>query len=156
MSIIERNSRVTLFYRLGLTDDQLLEDNYDDEPMTITLGKGEMAEGLELALIGLKEGDEQTIDIGPDLAFGFVDETLFRALPRAEFDPQLELEPGLIIEFANEDGKTLPGTIISFDDYQVQIDLNHPLAGQTVRYSVKIVAVYNENDNDTIEPKTLH
>jgi FKBP-type peptidyl-prolyl cis-trans isomerase SlpA len=152
MSIIERNSRVTLFYRLGLTDDQLLEENFDDEPMTVTLGKGEMAEGLELALIGLIEGDEQTIDIGPDLAFGFVDETLFRALPRAEFDPQLELEPGLIIEFANDDGNTLPGTIISFDDDQVQIDLNHPLAGQTVRYSVKIVAV----DNDTTEPKTLH
>jgi FKBP-type peptidyl-prolyl cis-trans isomerase SlpA len=152
MSIIELNSRVTLFYRLGLTDDQLLEENFDDEPMTVTLGKGEMAEGLELALIGLNEGDEQTIDIGPDLAFGFVDETLFRALPRTEFDPQLELEHGLIIEFANEDGNTLPGTIISFDDDQVQIDLNHPLAGQTVRYSVKIVAV----DNDTLEPKTLH
>jgi FKBP-type peptidyl-prolyl cis-trans isomerase SlpA len=152
MKTIERNSRVTLFYRLGLTDDQLLEENFDDEPMTVTLGKGEMAEGLELALIGLIEGDEQTIDIGPDLAFGFVDETLFRALPRAEFDPQLELEPGLIIEFANEDGNTLPGTIISIDEDQVQIDLNHPLAGQTVRYSVKIVAV----DNDTTEPKTLH
>ena len=152
MSIIERNSRVTLFYRLGLTDDQLLEENFDDEPMMVTLGKGEMAEGLELALIGLNAGDEQTIDIGPDLAFGFVDETLFRALPRAEFDSQLELEPGLIIEFANQDGNTLPGTVISFDDDQVQVDLNHPLAGQTVRYSVKIVAV----DNDTTEPKTLH
>jgi len=152
MSMIERNSRVTLYYRLGLTDDQLLEDNFDDEPMTITLGQGEMAEGLELALVGLNEGDEQTIDIGPDLAFGFVDDTLFRALPRAEFDPQLELEPGLIIEFANEDGDTLPGTIVSYDDFQVQVDLNHPLAGQTVRYSVKIVAV----DNDSTEPKTVH
>jgi FKBP-type peptidyl-prolyl cis-trans isomerase SlpA len=152
MKQIERNSRVTLYYRLGLTDDHLLEDNFADAPMTVTLGKGEMAEGLELALLGLSEGDEQTIDIGPDLAFGFVDETLFRAFPRTEFDPDIELEPGLIIEFANEDGDTLPGTIISFDDHQVQVDLNHPLAGQTVRYSVKIVAV----DNDTTEPKTLH
>lgn len=152
MSMIERNSRVTLYYSIGLTDDQLLEENFGDEPMTVTLGRGEMAEGLELALIGLSAGDEQTIDIGPDLAFGFIDETLLRALPRAEFDPELELEPGLIIEFANEDGDTLPGTITSFDDNQVQVDLNHPLAGQTVRYSVKIVAV----DNEATEPKTLH
>ena len=85
MSMIERNSRVTLHYRLGLTDDQILEDNFDDEPMTIELGRDEMAEGLELALIGLCAGDEQTIDIGPDLAFGYIDETLFRALPRADF-----------------------------------------------------------------------
>jgi FKBP-type peptidyl-prolyl cis-trans isomerase SlpA len=111
-----------------------------------------MAEGLELALIGLQEGDEQTIDIGPDLAFGYVDETLFRALSRAEFDPDLELEPGLIIEFATEDGETLPGTILEHDEAEVRVDLNHPLAGQTVRYSVKIVAVEEAPE----EPKTLH
>lgn len=151
MSQIERNSRVTLHYRLGLTDDSVLEDNFDDDPMTVELGRGEMAEGLELALLGLREGEEQTIDIGPDLAFGYVDETLFRAIPRAEFDPELELEPGLIIEFATEEGETLPGTILDFDEHEVKVDLNHPLAGQTVRYSVRIVAV----DNDT-EPKTLH
>jgi len=143
MSLIERNSRVTLHYRLGSTDDRVLEDNFDEEPMTLDLGQGEMAEGLELALIGLRPGDEQTIDIGPDLAFGHVDETLFRALPRAEFDPGFELEPGLIIEFATETGDTLPGTIIDFDDEVVHIDLNHPLAGQTVRYSVRIIAVEN-------------
>lgn len=143
MSLIERNSRVTLYYRLGSTDDQVLEDNFDEEPMTVDLGRGAMAEGLELALIGLRPGDEQTIDIGPDLAFGHVDETLFRALPRAEFDSSFELEPGLIIEFATEAGDTLPGTIVDFDDKVVHIDLNHPLAGQTVRYSVQIVAVEN-------------
>ncbi|MDH3221310.1 MAG: FKBP-type peptidyl-prolyl cis-trans isomerase [Gammaproteobacteria bacterium] len=149
MSLIERNSRVTLHYRLGSTDDRVLEDNFDEEPMTVDLGQGAMAEGLELALIGLRPGDEQTIDIGPDLAFGHVDETLFRALPRAEFDPGFELEPGLIIEFATETGDTLPGTIIDFDDQVVHIDLNHPLAGQTVRYSVRIIAVENAD-------QTLH
>ena len=152
MSMIERNSRVTLFYRLGLTDDQVLEDNFDDQPMTVQLGQGEMAEGLELALIGLRVGDEQTIDIGPDLAFGHIDETLFRALPRAEFGPELELEPGLIIEFSNADGDTLPGTVLRFDDNEVHVDLNHPLAGQNVRYSVKIVAI----DNELAEPLILH
>jgi FKBP-type peptidyl-prolyl cis-trans isomerase SlpA len=152
MSAIERNSLVTLYYRIGLTDDQVLEDNFDDEPTTVQLGRGEMAEGLELALIGLKEGEDQTIDIGPDLAFGHVDETLFRAIARAEFDPDLELERGLIIEFTTEDDNTLPGTIIDFNESEVRIDLNHPLAGQTIRYSVKIVAVNNAPD----EPKTIH
>ena len=152
MSMIVRNSRVTLHYRIGLINGQVLEDNFDDEPITVQLGCGEMAEGLELALVGLQEGDEQTIDIGPDLAFGYVDETLFRALPRVEFDPDLELEPGLIIEFATEDGETLPGTILQHNEDEVRVDLNHPLAGQTVRYSVKIVAV----DNPPEEPKTLH
>ena len=151
MSQIERNSRVTIYYRLGLTNGDVLEDNFDDEPMTVQLGCGEMAEGLELALIGLREGQEDTIDIGPDLAFGYVDETLFRSIPRIEFDPELELEPGLIIEFATEDGETLPGTVLDFNEDEVRVDLNHPLAGQTVRYSVKVVAI-----DDDEAPQTLH
>ena len=151
MSAIERTSRVTFHYRLGLTSDEVFEDNFDEEPMTVDLGRGEMAEGLELALIGLNEGDEQTIDIGPDLAFGYPDETLMRIIPRAEFDPQFDLEVGLIIEFSTETGDTLPGTIVDFDDLAVTVDLNHPLAGQTIRYSVKIIAVEKPS-----EPETLH
>ncbi len=151
MSLIERNSLVTLYYRLGLTNGDVLEDNFDDDPMTVQLGRGEMAEGLELALIGLREGQEETIDIGPELAFGYVDETRFRAIPRIEFDPELELERGLIIEFTTEEGETLPGTILDFNDDEVRVDLNHPLAGQTVRYSVKVVSI--ENDET---PATLH
>ncbi len=151
MSQIERNSLVTIFYRLGLPNGDVLEDNFEDEPMTVQLGCGEMAEGLELALLGLREGEEETIDIGPDLAFGYIDETLFRSIPRIEFDPDLELEPGLIIEFATEEGETLPGTILDFNEDEVRVDLNHPLAGQTVRYSVRVVSI----DNDS-EPKTLH
>lgn len=152
MSAIERDSRVTLYYRLGLTDDQVFEDNFDEDPMTVTLGCGEMAEGLELALIGLKAGDEQTIDIGPDLAFGYIDDSLVRSIPRTEFDPGLDLEAGLIIEFSTDEGETLPGTIVDFDEQEVRVDLNHPLAGQTIRYSVKIIAV----DNEPGDSVTLH
>lgn len=150
MSQIERNSLVTLHYRLGLTNGDVLEDNFDEQPMTVRLGCGEMAEGLELALIGLGEGQEETIDIGPELAFGFIDETLFRSIPRVEFDPDIELEAGLIIEFATEDDKTLPGTILDFDEVEVRVDLNHPLAGRTVRYSVHIVSVDNDTRNKTV------
>ena len=157
MTQINSNSLVTLFHRLGLTDDSVLEDTFDDEPLTIRLGKGEMAEGLELSLIGLKPGDEQTIDIGPGLAFGFVDETLFRSLPRSSFDEELALEQGLIIEFTTDEGNTLPGTILEYDEVEVRIDLNHPLSGQTIRYRVKIVDVQNDDSSQPVAPpKVLH
>ena len=152
MSTIERNSLVTLYYRLGLTDGQVLEDNFDDEPTTIQLGRGEMAEGLELALIGLREGEDQTIDIGPDLAFGHIDETLFRAIARVEFDPDLELERALIIEFTTEDDKMLPGTIIDFNESEVRIDLNHPLAGKSLTFDIEVVEINDESSQPACEP----
>ena len=147
MSQINHTSLVTLHYRLGLTDDSILEDSFDDEPMTVQLGDGGIAKGLELSLLGLEPDDVQTVDIGPELAFGYADETLLRAMPRSEFDPDIELEEGLIIEFSTADGNTLPGTILRFDDQEVQVDLNHPLAGQTIRYSVKILEVVNVEEN---------
>ena len=144
---ISLNSIVTLHHRLGLTDGSVLEDSFEDEPLTVRLGRGELAEGLELALIGLSQDDEQTIDIGPDLAFGFPEEGMIHTLDRSEFDPQHELQEGLIIEFSTPTGDTLPGTILEFDDSSVKVDFNHPLAGLTVRYTVKIIHVDDSDDS---------
>lgn len=140
---INRYSKVTMHHQLGLTDGTVLEDTFEEEPMVIQLGTGELAEGLELALLELLEGDEQTIDINPDLAFGFVDETLFVDMARDEFDSDMELQAGLIIEFSTPNEDFVPGTIMSFDETTVKVDLNHPLAGQIVRYKVKIIAIEN-------------
>ncbi len=145
---ISRNSRVTLQHQLGLTDGTVLEDSFEGEPMTIQLGRGELAEGLELALIDLEDGDEQTIDIGPDLAFGYPDPEAIHELPRSEFREDAPLEPGVIMEFSLPNGETLPGTILEADDQRVRIDFNHPLAGETVRYRVRILSVE--------EPEELH
>ena len=143
MSKITRTSLVTLHHQLGFTDGTILEDTFDEEPLSYRLGSGEIADGLELGLLGLEEGDEQTLDIGPDLAFGFPDDNLVQSLERSEFDPQKPLQQGLIIEFSTPSGETLPGTILEFDDNTVKVDFNHPLAGHTVRYTVRVVKVDN-------------
>ena len=147
MSKITRNSTVTLYHQLGLTDGSLLEDTFNDEPMTFQLGSGELAEGLEFAIMGLEEGDEQTLDISPEMAFGFPDEDAIQTIDRDEFNPDMELQPGLIIEFSTPSGDSLPGTILDIGDDTVTVDFNHPLAGQTVRYTVKIVKVVNTDEH---------
>jgi len=140
---IHSHSRVTLHHQLGVPEGTILEDTFDAEPLVIQLGSGELAEGLEFALIDLAEGDEQTIDINPELAFGFVDETLIVDMERSEFDADIELQEGLILEFSTPNDDFVPGTILSFDEKIVKVDLNHPLAGQVIRYRVKIVSVDN-------------
>ena len=150
MSKIDRASLVTFYHRLGSSDGNIFENTFNDEPMTVQLGCGEMAEGLELALLGLDEGDEQTLDIGPDLALGLNDETLIRSVTRSEFDPEIEIQQGLIIEFSTAEGEVIPGTILEITDEEVQVDLNHPLAGQIVRYQVKIVEVINSLENQAL------
>lgn len=141
MKKITPNSIVTLHHQLGFTDGSLLEDTFDQEPLTFRLGSGELAEGLELSLMDLSEGEEQTLDIGPDLAFGFPDDAMIHTLQRDEFADDFVLEAGLIIEFSTPSGETLPGTIIEFDEQNVKVDFNHPLAGHVARYRVKILEI---------------
>ncbi len=152
MTKITRNSIVTLHHQLGFTDDTVLEDTFGEDPQTFRLGMGEMAEGLELSLVDLEPGDEQTLDISPELAFGFPDSDAIHSLDRADFNPDKELQIGLIIEFSTPNGETLPGTILEFDEAKVKVDFNHPFAGQTVRYRVKIIDV----EAPVLEPDSIN
>ena len=112
-------------------------------PVTVDVVSKPAVQRAELALLDLQEGDEQTLDIGPDLAFGHADENSVHSIKRSEFAADCELHPGLILEFSMPNGESLPGTILEFDDQMVKVDFNHPLAGQTVRFTVKIIKVEN-------------
>ncbi|MBV1873363.1 MAG: peptidylprolyl isomerase, partial [Gammaproteobacteria bacterium] len=73
--------------------------------------------------------------------FGEHQQANIQRMKRSQFDESLKLETGLMISFAQQDGKELPGTVASFDDEEVYIDFNHPLAGRALSFAVEILAV---------------
>ena len=134
-------STVTLHLSLTLKDGTVAESTFDDEPLTLTMGDGSLAEGLELGLYGLRPGDTQRLELYPEQAFGLRDPGKVHQLPRADFAAEIELEPGLVIGFNTPGGEELSGTILAFDDAMVEVDFNHPLAGRVVIFDVEIIAV---------------
>jgi len=138
---ISPGSTVTLNLSLALEDGTVAESTFDDEPMTLTMGDGSLAAGLELGLYGLRPGDTQRLELYPEQAFGLHDPGKVQQLPRADFAADLAMEPGSIIGFDTPGGEELSGTIITFDDVTVEVDFNHPLAGRVVIFDVEIIAV---------------
>ena len=134
-------STVTLHLSLTLEDGTVAESTFDDEPLTLIMGDGSLAEGLELGLYGLRPGDTQRLELYPEQAFGLRDPGKVHQLPRADFAAEMALEPGLIIGFTTPAGEELSGTIMSFDDDRVEVDFNHPLAGRVVVFDVEIIDV---------------
>jgi len=129
-------------YSIALEDGTVVESTYDHgEPLTFTMGDGSLVPGLELAVLGLKPGDQQSLNIDPDVAFGFPDENAIQTLKRSEFAPELQLKPGLVIEFETPSGLQVPGTIKQVQDDVVIVDFSHPLAGRSIIFNVKILAV---------------
>jgi FKBP-type peptidyl-prolyl cis-trans isomerase SlpA len=144
-------SQVTLHYRLSCHGEEIV-NTFADEPGTFHLGQGEIDARLEILLLGLNVGDHRIYELDPDAAFGSHDAGLVHELPRADFIGQLggevDLKPGLDIEFTLPNGQTMNGIILAADAGHVKVDFNHPLAGRPVVFEVKILAITTDNHAD--------
>ena len=140
---INMSSLVLMHYSIALSDGQVIESSFDDEPVEISMGHGDVSEGMELALYGLKEGDTQTLTLTAEQGFGLRDKNNINMMPLSDFPGELKPEIGNSYSFETPNGEEIPGTIIKIEDDQVEVDFNHPLSGQEIVFTVNILGVNN-------------
>ncbi len=141
MSEIAPGSRITMHLSLTLEDGTVAEDTFDGEPLEFTMGDGSLNEGLEMALYGLRAGDEQTVTMTPDQTFGFYDPENIHEVPLSDFPADARPEENQIIAFTTSSGDEVAGAIKKVSTDTVLVDFNHPLAGHDLLYRVKILKV---------------
>ncbi|MBR9885078.1 MAG: peptidylprolyl isomerase [Oceanospirillales bacterium] len=130
---------ISLNFAIKLQDGQIVDSNFDRDPVSFTFGDGNIPEGFEQAMLGLKAGEHVELTIAPERGFGQHNPSNIQVMSRNGFD-DMELEPGLVIAF-KEPGGEIPGVITEFNDERVVVDFNHPLAGKTLLFEVRINAV---------------
>jgi FKBP-type peptidyl-prolyl cis-trans isomerase SlyD len=133
---------VGIAYELRLDDEQLLDQAPDGDPLFYLHGRGNIIEGLEDALTGMKVGAETDVVLAPTDGYGEVDEDAFRLVPRDAFPADMQVAEGLEVELNDPDEPGQVYAIVSeLREDGVLMDLNHPLAGETLHFHVKVVAV---------------
>ncbi|MFN4065215.1 FKBP-type 16 kDa peptidyl-prolyl cis-trans isomerase [bioreactor metagenome] len=135
---VAANSLVTLHYRITLPNGQPLISTFDATPATLQLGAGEMLPGMEQLIIGLEIGSNHVFELEPENAFGPHRPELMERVKR-EHMPNEEIEPMSIMEFTAPDGSRYSGLVREIDAQSALIDFNHPLAGKSIRFEVKII-----------------
>ncbi|MBT8128293.1 MAG: peptidylprolyl isomerase [Gammaproteobacteria bacterium] len=140
---VDMHSQLLMHYRIALTNGTEIESSFDDEPVEISMGSGVLTEGMELALYGLETGDKQTLALTPEQGFGLRDEDNIHKMPLSEFPDDLKPESGLVFEFETQSGEDILGTILSVKDDRAEVDFNHPLAGQSLVFTVEILGINN-------------
>ena len=140
---INMSSHVLMHYSIALTSGQLIESSFDDEPVEIAMGHGDVSEGMELALYGLKQGDTQTLTLTAEQGFGGRDDKTINMMPLSYFPGELKPEVGNSYSFETPGGEEIPGTITKIEDDQAEVDFNHPLSGQEIIFTVNILGVNN-------------
>lgn len=137
---IGQNTEVTLHFALHLENGDTVDSTFDKAPATFKVGDGNLLPGFESALFGFKAGDQRKLSIAPEQAFGQHNPQNVQVMPRSQFEG-MELSEGLLVIFNDAANTELPGVVKAFDDNQVTIDFNHPLAGKTLNFEVQIVEV---------------
>jgi FKBP-type peptidyl-prolyl cis-trans isomerase SlyD len=153
MKTIQPNARVVLEYTLTNENGDVLDssDAEDGEPIEYVHGYGMLVPGLEAALADLAVGDTKDVTVSPEEGFGDRDEDLVMEVDRSDFpDPKaIAIDDEVVAE--SPDGEEVPMRVVEVKDETVIVDANHPLAGVTLRYSVKVIEVAQATDEEIEE-----
>ncbi len=144
---IGEKTRVFLNWAIHLEDGEQVDSNFDRSPVSFVIGDGSLLDGFERCLLGLCAGDEAEFQLDPKEAFGQPRTDNIQTLPRSQFLSEQELNVGMVYSFADAAGGELPGVIEDFNDDEVRVNFNHPLAGRTLKFLVRI---------DRVEAEEVH
>ena len=139
---IGQGSTVTLHFSLKFDNGEVVDSNFEKDPATFTIGDGSLLKGFERVLFCLKDADKRTFEILPEQGFGTPNEQNVQVMPRSQFD-SMELDYGVLVIFKDAAGGEMPGVVKAFNDQQVTIDFNHPLAVKVITFDVEIIQVQN-------------
>ena len=135
---VKKDLVVSLDYKLHV-DGELIDSSEQDYPIQFLQGHGEIIPGLEGELYGMKVGEQKHVVVPPAKAYGEFDADAVAEIPRSEFPKDFPLEPEVEVQLRDEDGEVVDAYIESVDDKMVYLNLNHPLAGKELHFSVTVV-----------------
>lgn len=134
-------TQVTLHFAVKLEDGSVVDSTFESDPATFVVGDRNLLDGFEKLLFGLSPGDKNSFEVQPEQGFGQRNPSNVQEIPRNAFDAGMELSEGLLVSFADANNKELPGVVQSFDEENVVVDFNHPLAGRNLIFDVEIISV---------------
>ena len=137
---IAKNKVAVIEYTLKNNDGEVLDTSEGGEPMAYIQGVGNLIPGLEDALEGKVVGDDVQVTIPPEKAYGIQNDDLVQVVERGVFQGVDDLQVGMQFQAQSDDGVQVIW-IAKIEGDEVTIDGNHPLAGETLNFDVKVVEV---------------
>ena len=146
VNLVQPDSFLTLHYRLAGPDGQDVVNTFADKPATLSLGTGQLAPAIEQHLLGLPEGAHESFDLPAGAAFGERNPDMLQRVKLSLLhqlgDPDADYGVGDVVQFPTPDGLgQYAGVVRDSGADWLLFDFNHPLAGQPVRFEVKLLGV---------------
>jgi len=137
-----------IHYTLKNDQGEVLDSSDGGDPLPYLHGASNIVPGLEKELAGLKIGDTKDIDVAPEEGYGVPNPAMIQKVPRDAFPEDAPVEAGAQFLMQGEGGQPIPIWVTEVTDDTVTIDANHPLAGQTLHFSISVEAVRLPTDEE--------
>lgn len=140
--IVKKGNTVEVEYTGKFDDGTVFDASANHgQPLSFTLGSQEVIPGFEHAVEGMKVGEEKKVTIPPEEGYGERSEQLVKNVPRQQLPAEPEPQVGMMLLVRTPEGQEFPTKITAVKDGMVTIDLNHPLAGKTLHFTLKLVRI---------------
>jgi len=146
MHSVQDNIVVSMEYTLRLADEQIIDSSEGREPLSFIQGRGQIIPGLERALEGMTVGEEKDVVVAPEDGYGERNPDLVEMLPRSIFPAEVEV--GEAYHMHTESGASVMVYVEEVADETVTVNLNHPLAGETLYFHVKIAGLRQATEEE--------
>lgn len=138
--IVENGSLVSLEYTLTGEDGKVIDSNKGKDPLKYTQGQSQIVPGLEKQMAGMKVGGEKKVKVKPEDGYGPVNKDAFQEFPKEKIPPD-GLKVGAVLMAKGPQGEAIPVRVHEIKEKTVVLDLNHPLAGKTLTFDVKVLDI---------------
>lgn len=138
--MIEKGKQVAIEYRILLEDQTQVDSNIGKDPLVFHVGRHQILPALEEALHGLSVGDAKQIILSPDHAFGEVNPEAFKEVDAHLIPEDLRFAGALLVVADQQFGEMLI-RVDSLSGEKIILDFNHPLAGKTITFDVRVLDV---------------
>lgn len=141
MSSAKAGDTVHVHYTGRLEDGGVFDTSEGKAPLQFVLGTGAVIPGVEKAVDGLTVGESISTEIAPQEGYGLRSEELLFNVPRDNFPDGVTPQVGQRFAMTSDDGQQTPVTVTTVGDDTVQIDANHPLAGKSLHFELKLIKI---------------
>lgn len=139
--VAKKGDKVKVEYEGKLEDGTVFDSSKaQGKLLEFVLGSGQVVKGFDKAIEGMKVGQEKSFTLEPSEAYGDPNPKLVQKVPRDKL-PKEELKPGMMLAVGLPTGQQLPAIIKKVEKDVVTIDFNHPLAGKTLKFKVKLAEI---------------
>ena len=143
--VAKKGDKVSIEYEGSLEDGTVFDNSKShDKPFQFIVGSGKVISGFDKAVIGMKLMEQKKITLQPTEAYGKINQKLTHKVLRSELPPEPEPKPGMGLMMGGGPGGSARRALITeVTKKHIMIDMNHPLAGKSLTFKIKLIKISN-------------